>query len=225
MISADDFGANQMTNAAIYDLLKKNAIDRVGVLICEKISPNDIDDLLQSNAKIDLHLEIPLLHKKKKLYGTVLGRGIVFLSLFLLGKLSPDVIFAEWDRQIKLFHHKFGRMPDGLNSHEHIHLFPPFFTVICKLALHHHIPFVRCSTLGMIPARNIKRVILHMLWAHDHKILRTRYQTITTSTYLASMDWLAYDNTSQLTSLPPDTEIISHPARKEEFDLLCSIIR
>lgn len=219
-ISVDDFGVNANANNAILDLLHKKKINRIGIMIYEHVSARDIEVLLHSDIKIDLHLEIPTLHKTKKMYGSVLGRGLTFVGSLCTGRISTKKITKEWEQQIILFHEKFGRNPDGLNSHENIHLFPPFFKITCHLAQKHNIPFIRCGTHGMVFTYNITRMILHTLVQCDKKILRY-FPQISSTQYLASLDWFS-KKTKNITQLPAptNTEIICHPERSEEYDIL-----
>jgi predicted glycoside hydrolase/deacetylase ChbG (UPF0249 family) len=125
------------------DLARAGILQRVGVLV-HFTTPEEARDLLETGVKIDIHLEmIDLLKSGHKTKDSAILRGLNFSWRYALGRLHARQVEAQWRAQILRFQELFGRFPDGLNSHEHLHYFPAFFQVYLRLAEEFHIPFVR----------------------------------------------------------------------------------
>lgn len=223
VITADDFGASTTANHAILDLIAQKKIDRVGVMIRGTFTPDDITTLKNSDVKIDIHLDIPLLHSIVKLYDNTLRRGVFFLFHFICGRISPQKITREWTDQITEFYNTFGTMPDGINSHEHTHLFPPYFRIACTLAQKNDITFIRCGTNGPLPRKNTVSLILAMLHTRNKSILR-KFPSLTTTQYLTSLDWIAQKDLPNILH-KNNTELLFHPERPEEYEIMLTTDR
>jgi predicted glycoside hydrolase/deacetylase ChbG (UPF0249 family) len=150
----------------------------------------------------------------------ILIRGINFVRRYLSGRVTARKVEEEWRYQIERFRELFGRLPDGLNSHEYVHHFPAFFKPFMKLAEEYHIGYVRFGKKGMLTDLHGALVgrILSTLW----KYTRSAYAKtpIPTSDYLVSLDWLA-DFQTFTKCLPDGTiELVVHPEREEEYRTL-----
>ncbi len=218
MLTADDFGANIQANHAIFGLIALHKVDRVGVMIRGIFTPEDIVLLKNANIKIDIHLDIPLLHNTLKLHDSTLRRMWFFLFYLICGRISSQKISDEWESQIISFHKKFGAMPDGINSHEHTHFFPPYFRIACTLARRHHIPFIRCGSDGPLPRTTSISMILSILHMLNRRILRS-FPMLSTTKHITSIDWLSKRD---LSSIPrnTETELLFHPERPEEYEAI-----
>lgn len=218
MLTADDFGANSKANRAIFDLIALHKIDRVGVMIRGIFTLEDIESLKNANVKIDIHLDIPLLHNTLKLHDSTLRRISIFLFHMICGHISSQKIFEEWESQITSFHKKFGMMPDGINSHEHTHFFPPYFRITCTLAQKHHIPFIRCSSNGPLPRTTMISMILSILHMCNKKTLRS-FPMLSTTKNVTSIDWLSKKDLSHIL-YKAETELLFHPERLDEYEII-----
>ena len=58
IVSADDFGQSPSANKNILELLAQNKLQRVSVLINGKFSLEEIRLLINSQVKIDIHLDL-----------------------------------------------------------------------------------------------------------------------------------------------------------------------
>jgi predicted glycoside hydrolase/deacetylase ChbG (UPF0249 family) len=219
IVTADDYGIRQ-TAEPILRLAHEGKVDRVAVLI-HYVSPDQAQALLRSGVKIDLHLElIGLLKSGTKVRENPVSRGLNFCFRYYLGFLSEKRVRQEWQTQIERFQELFGRVPDGLNSHEHLHFFPKFSRVFVELAKQHHISFLRFGRKGILLPQNFTLTgkILDMLW----KRARHLYSDTTweTSEYVVSLDWLLdFDAFSR--QLPEGTiELVVHPEREEDYRTL-----
>jgi predicted glycoside hydrolase/deacetylase ChbG (UPF0249 family) len=220
IISADDFGISPEANANILFLAKAGKIDRVAVMIDEKFTSKEIRSLAESDIKIDLHLDLPRgAHGDHHVYGrSALKRSFIFILKYFLGKISVSQIENDWERQIKKFEKTFGRKPDGLNSHQHIHYFPAYFQIFLRLSKKHKIRFVRFGSQGLLDSNNAVYRILKRLQKKNQPAFQAA--ELHSCEYMASLDWLP-DFDRFLSRLPAgETELVCHPERKSEFEIL-----
>lgn len=214
IIAVDDFGANPRANKKIIKLIKNKKIDRVAIMIKREISKEEIKILKKSEVKLDLHLEL-FPNEKAKPTGGILKRGFRFYFKYLRGDFYSSKIKQLWSEQIKDFEEIFGQKPDGLNSHEHVHLFPYFFKITCHLAKKNKIKYIRLGKNGQPFVNKIIRHILQRLYKKNKKIFN-KFPTLQTSRYMLSLDWIIKSkNPSRF--LKPETEIVCHPGRKNEY--------
>lgn len=219
IITADDYGIRQ-TAEPILRLVHEGKVDRVAVLI-HYVSREQAAALLASGAKIDLHLElIGILKSGDKVRESALFRGMNFFMRYITGLLTTRQVEAEWRDQIHRFEELFGRVPDGLNSHEHLHFFPAFSRVFLELAKEYRVQYVRFSRRGMLLSQDFTLIgkVLGFLWKRTAHL----YQTLPfeTSDYLVSLDWISdFDTFAQ--KLPSGTvELVVHLEREEDYRIM-----
>lgn len=219
IITADDYGIRQ-TAEPILRLVHEGKVDRVAVLI-HYVSQEQADALLASGAKIDLHLElIGILKSGDKVRESALFRGINFFMRYITGLLTTRQVETEWRDQIHRFEALFGRLPDGLNSHEHLHFFPAFSRVFLGLAKEYRVQYARFSRQGMLLSQDFTLIgkVLGFLWKRTAHL----YQALPfeTSDYLVSLDWISdFDTFAQ--ELPSGTvELVVHLEREEDYRIM-----
>lgn len=216
-VSADDFGISPRANNNTLHLVMLGKINRVGVMAYGKISDEEIRNLAKHDVKLDIHLDI--LHKfhdsRSKRKGVFL-RGIYFLAKLTTGKISSKKIESDWRLQIEKFREKFGKNPDGINSHEHIHFFPPFFKIALKLQEEYSIPYIRFGDSVFMLHNKPVAHILHWLRIINRK--RFLDSGFVSSGSFISLDWID-DMDKFSNALPNGTiEIACHPERLDEFE-------
>jgi len=212
IFSADDFGKSEQVNRNILKLAKSGKIQRVSVFSNRKpIDKNAIKAIFDSRVKIDLHLDSRL--RENDNFSTFYRVAHFFYS-FLVGKISVSAVKTDWENQIISFIKLFGRVPDGLNSHEHVHFFPPYLKIALKLCKKYEIKYIRFGKKGIIPGQSPVAWILGPL----NRLGRQKISTanINTSDYLVSFDW----KKNQLDSYSGSIEIVCHPEREKERLLL-----
>lgn len=213
ILSADDFGKTQEGNAKILELAQKGKLDRVAVMVNrDHLSAKDLEKIGVCPTALDLHLEFPFQKKKSR---SIIRRSFLFLYHHLTNQKS---ITAGWEEQIQKFVSLFGKVPDGLNAHEHIHFFPPYFKAAIRLCEKYKIPYLRFGRISII--KNHK-AISHILF-RLHKKNRPAFAAshLLSSDYLVSLDWV-HNIEKFLQNLPDGrTEIVCHPRRKDEYELL-----
>ena len=154
IINADDFGYFEGVSRGILQAAKCGAITATGVLTN---SPrwNAEAEVLRTIADIDVgvHLTLtsgrPVTNALPNIVEKTTGRfrfgKLGIMSSLITGRMSPEAVGVEWDAQISRCE-KAGIPPVFLNSHEHIHMFPPLLSVVRRLAQKHQIEWIRWSS-------------------------------------------------------------------------------
>lgn len=216
IVTADDYGIRQ-TAEPILRLVHEGKVDRVAVLI-HYVSQDQARALLASGTQIDLHLElIGVLRSGDKVRESALYRGVNFFMRYVTGLLTATQVEREWRDQIERFQALFGRLPDGLNSHEHLHFFPAFSRVFVALATEYRVRYVRFSRQGMLLPQGFTLIgqLLALLWKRTRHLYRD--VPFETSDYLVSLDWLP-DFDIFARELPSGTiELVVHLEREEDY--------
>ena len=219
IVSADDFGISRSANDNILALAETGKLDRVAVMADGAFSPEDIARLKKSGVKLDIHFDSTHSPSSaRKLKESVLLRVLLFFS-----KNFPDILDAglkksQWEKQLEKFRSLFGRNPDGINSHHHIHFFPAYFKVAARLARENGIPFVRFGKKSLI--RHNSKVYLILYWLRKMNLVNFRASRLESSDHMLSLDW-PEDIRKTLARLPEGTtEIVCHPERLEEMDII-----
>lgn len=217
IISADDFGISPAANDNILTLAETGKLDRVAVMADGTFGPNDITRLKKSGVKLDIHLDSTHSPSStRKLKESVLLRILVFFSKNFLSLLDAGSKKLHWENQLEKFHSLFGRDPDGINSHHHIHFFPTYFKAVARLAQENGIPFIRFGKKSLVRHRG--KVYLILYWLRKMDLGLFRASRLESSDHMFSLDWP--ENIQEtLARLPEGTiEIVCHPERLEEFE-------
>ncbi len=219
VLSADDYGIRD-TVRQILPLAEAGKLHRVAVMV-KYVSEPDARRLLATGVKIDIHLDIiDLMGRGEEPGQGTLHRGMHFAARHFMGSLKAVSVEHEWRSQIERFHELFGRYPDGLNSHEHVHFFPSFFRSFITIAHEFRVPYIRFGKLGLLLGLH-HSAIGHIL-AGLNRTDRRQYRAaaLATSTYLVSLDWVSGKQHffQALESLPTEetVELIVHPERDLE---------
>ena len=146
IINADDFGLTNGVTRGIIEAAKAGIVTCTSVLIneliYEKISFNK-DDC--SDFGIGLHLN--LTQGRSILPAVDVSSLVSFDGYFMKPnqlfanpeKIHPAQVEKEWRAQIAAFRTIFG-IPDHLDSHHHVHLYPSLFNIFCQLAVELQLP-------------------------------------------------------------------------------------
>jgi predicted glycoside hydrolase/deacetylase ChbG (UPF0249 family) len=216
IVTADDFGISQRNNRNTLYLISLGKINRVAVMTSGEISQKEVSELVHSGVKIDIHLDIlhELGDKRKERHGVLL-RVSDFLGKILLGKISTKKVHQDWENQIEKFREIFGKNPDGINSHEHVHFFPPFFNVAMKLQDKYNIPYIRFGDSNSLRHNNLVSHILHYLRKINMHTC-VEHSCVSSGSFV-SIDWISnFDEF--LDNLPNGTiEIACHPELAKDF--------
>ncbi|MDR3559624.1 MAG: ChbG/HpnK family deacetylase [Candidatus Pacebacteria bacterium] len=235
IIAADDFGVSKLANERILELARGKKLDRVAVMVGGIYSKEEIKALLDSGVKLDIHLYV-LLADYFQMRGfeareNIFKRIFVFLVDMTSGRYSSKKVRLVWQTQIEQFKKTFGKYPDGINSHEHLHFFPGLFRSALRLKDKFSVPYLRLGKEKMkLPWNNVAFVLdnlrrvdvrlnkLVFAPSGDPKIFPGE---LNTSDYLVSFDWIK--NPAKFFERLPaatQTELVFHPERDDEFKFL-----
>lgn len=229
ILTADDFGKSELANRNILKLAEAGKLNRVSVMIEGDVSEKEAERLLAANVKLDIHFELIWQKRRRNLLrDNTLRQGIVFLVNYLWGdwpvpehpRSGTREVKKEWEGQVEKFREIFGRMPDGISSHEHTHFFPAYFKIALSLAKRYGIPFVRFGKKGLLGEQNSVRLILKIMrWLGRKKFFRSN---LSSPDYFVVLDWIVSFK-KFLRHLPEGkTEIAVHPEREEEYNFVLS---
>src|SRR5579863_4181348 len=143
ILCADDYGISRAVSAAIRDLIARRRINATSVMVvAPSFSKAEADALCEAaadHAAIGLHLTLtapfrpltggfaPLRDGAFLPLSAMAGRG--------LGRmLTPARLEAEIAAQIAAFRAAFGRVPDYIDGHQHIHVFPQIGEALVHVA-------------------------------------------------------------------------------------------
>jgi len=218
IITADDFGKSELANLSILKLAKLGKIDRVSVMTDGIFAPGEIEELAATGVKLDIHFELAWQKKRRsKVKDNTARQGIVFLANHFRASQRKK-IFEDWKKQIENFREIIGRNPDGINSHEYVHLFPPYFRIALGLATEFNIPYIRFGARGFRGKRNLAHLVLNNLRCWDKKYFLA--SKLESSDFFASLDWIEDINKFQKNIPEGKTEIACHPEREDEFEII-----
>ena len=141
-------------------------------------------------------------------------------------RIDPDELLSELKAQVNTFKNALGRLPDHLDAHHFVHLYPPLFRVYLDLAdslnLPIRLPIPRQPTaLEQIPALlgNLPREMLEPILQADWALLAGR--SIRTTDHFV-MSFFGHDTSvahllQALEQLPEGvTELMTHPGLADE---------
>lgn len=224
IITADDFGISKLADVNILKLVEEGKIDRVAVMMGPNLNPTEAAKILGSHAKIDIHLHLinedsDYWRGNRRLKEGAAKRLFSFFFNFITGRAGPEKVALKWAIQIEKFYEIFGRYPDGIGSHEHIHFFPPYFRAVLKLGQKYEIPYVRLGNADYHTENRVSKILNRLRKKDKDSFGRSAMKT---SKYMYSLDWAAADFSQLFSVLPKDgtIELVCHPEREEEFEYM-----
>ncbi len=130
-LCADDYGIAPGVNAAIRDLITRGRLNATSAMVvAPSLSRAEIEALMAAGrAAIGLHLTLtrpfkPLTPDYAPLENGVFHPIAMTLRLAMLRRLDAAALAREVEAQIAAFVQAFGRPPDFIDGHQHVHLFP-----------------------------------------------------------------------------------------------------
>jgi predicted glycoside hydrolase/deacetylase ChbG (UPF0249 family) len=231
IISADDFGISPKADRNILELIRRGKLDWVEIMMSKNIKTKDVETLLRSGIKLDIHLhlieeKIDRWQKGKEarvIDSGIIKRVIAFFFNIFLGKGAPKKAAIEWEKQIRDFIALFGKSPDGISSHEHIHFFTPYFKKVLVLAEKYHIPYIRLGKESLEKEPCLVASILD--WFKNKNLPLFKNSGLASSDILISYDWIENDFENFIKKIPAEknTELVFHPELDGDFSQLESL--
>ena len=134
-LCADDFGISPAVNTAIRDLVVRRRLNATSAMVVApsfhrtEASALDALNAAAPRVAIGLHVTLtapfrPLSESFKPLRKGAFPPLAAMAGRALMHQLEPDALAAEITRQLESFIDSFGRAPDFVDGHHHIHLFP-----------------------------------------------------------------------------------------------------
>jgi predicted glycoside hydrolase/deacetylase ChbG (UPF0249 family) len=133
ILCADDYGISPAVNGAIRDLIARRRINATSVMV---VAPSVVGEettallaAAENSASIGLHLTFTAPYAPLSGGFAPLHRGAFpslgsMLRRAHLRLLKPELLAIEIARQFEAFNAAFGRAPDFVDGHQHVHLLP-----------------------------------------------------------------------------------------------------
>lgn len=144
-VCADDYGISPAVDAAIRDLVVRERINATSVMVAapsfQQSEARALSALNAGMQRVAVGLHVTLTAPFRPLSdGFAPSRDGAFHSLgsmlmrASLHSLKPSALVAEVARQLRAFVDHFGRTPDFIDGHQHVHLFPQVRDAVLKVA-------------------------------------------------------------------------------------------
>lgn len=168
VICGDDFGMNPAVDAAILHLA---GMGRMSAISCLSLGPSfaaSADALHGHDVDVGLHLNLT-----ESLGGVPAMPLSALIARACARRLDPAAIDTAVQRQLDAFERGYGRAPDYVDGHQHVHQLP----VVLPRLLHAlrrrygaRRPWLRCTLprlpRGMVPADAFKAWVIGALGGH-----------------------------------------------------------
>jgi predicted glycoside hydrolase/deacetylase ChbG (UPF0249 family) len=144
-LCADDYGISTAVNVAIRDLVVRRRLNATSVMVVapsfHRSEAHALGILNTGTARvaIGLHLTLtapfrPLGNADKPVRdGSFPTLGATLVQSFM-HRLRHDALKREITAQLRMFVHTFGRAPDFIDGHQHVHLFPQIRDAVLEVA-------------------------------------------------------------------------------------------
>jgi predicted glycoside hydrolase/deacetylase ChbG (UPF0249 family) len=144
-LCADDYGISNAVNEAIRDLVVRGRINATSAMVVapslQRAEAAALDLLNSREPRVSIGLHLTLTAPFRPISkGFAPLRDGAFLSLeatllqTCLRKFKPEALAEEVASQLRLFVETFGRAPDFIDGHQHVHLFPQVSEAVLKVA-------------------------------------------------------------------------------------------
>jgi hopanoid biosynthesis associated protein HpnK len=142
IVNADDWGLTPAVNRGVVRAFRDGIVTSASLLVTGSAFENAVA-LARENPKLDVGLHITLVEER-----AVLGRDVLptlvdetghfpstsaeFIRRAVLGRIDWHEVECEVAAQIALFQ-KTGLRLSHVNSHQHLHMFPPVYQIVRRL--------------------------------------------------------------------------------------------
>jgi predicted glycoside hydrolase/deacetylase ChbG (UPF0249 family) len=139
VLCADDYGQTPAISQAILTLIEQKRLCNTSCLVNTSHWPVAAKKLIHFHQQVNvgLHLNftegLSLSNIYQKKYGLTFFSLPHLITRAFLSTLDQQVLLAEAEAQIEHFVHHFGKLPNYLDGHHHIHQFPIIRNVVLTL--------------------------------------------------------------------------------------------
>ena len=134
-LCADDYGISPGVNRGIRDLIERGRLNATSVMVVGAAIGREEISALQAVAEasprcaIGLHATLTAPFRPLSMHFRPLDGGLFpsfpkLLRAGLLRQLDPEIIHTELKLQLATYAGMFGRVPDFVDGHQHVQLFP-----------------------------------------------------------------------------------------------------
>jgi predicted glycoside hydrolase/deacetylase ChbG (UPF0249 family) len=145
ILCADDYGMSPAVSGAIRDLIARRRINATSVMVVapsfSRVEAAALRQVAGDHASIGLHLTLTAPYRPASQHFAPLRRGAFFPLASMARRglsraLIPALLDAEIAAQFAAFHDAFGRAPDYVDGHQHIHVFPQVSEALVRVVKH-----------------------------------------------------------------------------------------
>jgi len=144
-LCADDYGISTAVNVAVRDLVVRGRLNAASALVvapsCHRAEAVALSALnsTASRVAIGLHVALTAPFRPSSPEFSPLRDGAFMplaatLAHALLRRFKDDALAAEVASQLKDFCRLFGRLPDFIDGHQHVHLLPQIRSAVLRVA-------------------------------------------------------------------------------------------
>jgi predicted glycoside hydrolase/deacetylase ChbG (UPF0249 family) len=144
-LCADDYGISPAVDTAIRDLMVRGRLNATSVLVAApsfcraEATALDVLNATAPRVAIGLHLTLTAPFRPLSTDFLPLREGqflpvAAMLRHAVLRRLEHAALVAEMTRQMETFRNAFGRAPDFIDGHQHVHLFPQIRQALLEVA-------------------------------------------------------------------------------------------
>jgi predicted glycoside hydrolase/deacetylase ChbG (UPF0249 family) len=145
-LCADDYGISAAVNAGIRELIMRGRLNATSVMVAAPHLDNDEAPalgLLNSGVKraaIGLHVTLTAPFKPmSEGFAPIRDGGFMPLADMMRAavarRLQPEMLTIEIATQLQAFIEAFGHLPDFIDGHQHVHLFPQVRDAFLKVVV------------------------------------------------------------------------------------------
>src|SRR5260370_35369756 len=144
-LCADDYGISTAVNIAIRDLVVRRRLNATSALVvapsCYRSEAISLDVLNSAAPRVAIALHVALLapfRPSSRDFAPRRDGGFMPLAATLqhafLRRFDDDALASEIASQVKNFSRRFGRAPDFIDGHQHVHLLPQIRGAVLRVA-------------------------------------------------------------------------------------------
>lgn len=238
IINADDFGLCDSVNRGILKAHRQGVLTSA-TLMANMPGAEQAVQMAKDNPSLGVGIHLTLTEGKAltpaaqipslvDTEGRFLYRGE---KLALLSLIRPDIrkaVHRELDAQVRwVLDHEI--KPTHLDSHKHIHCFPPLYAIVCQIAKQHQIPAIRWpfepKNVGIAPwptsdRAGRKRAGILRILTRINRIQNPAYirnQALFGITHTGAIDFSFLEAVCRYNTTSP-VEMMTHPGFCEGLD-------
>ncbi len=180
ILCADDYGLNPNISQGIRQLVAMQRLSAVSCMVNVADLALQAQQLLALQAEIDIGLHFNLTEGQFVAHGNKSMPSLMSLLLrsqFRL--LSAESIEQELNAQLDKFEQAFGRLPDFIDGHQHVHHLPIVRKVLLKVyqrRLKQNGSYIRCVFPSLVSNQKLKAWVLTLTGAYRFKRLLLQQQ-------------------------------------------------